>query len=319
MKLSWQPTASIQTLRDRALIIQKVRAFFEARGVLEVQTPTLLPFTVTDPCLDSFTFQSATGTQPLYLQTSPEYAMKRLLAAGSGCIYQMTPAYRQEEIGRKHQIEFAMLEWYRLNFSDDDLIQEIDELLQLILHTPKAERKTYREVFEATLGFNPHHAPLDFLQALLKERGFFEPVLCATVDDCLYMLMSLLVEPALEKADRPVFVKDFPVTQAALARKKWVDGDRVAGRFELYFKGLELANGYYELTDPIEQQARFDEDVIKRRELGKPQVAPDLGLIQALQAGMPECSGVALGLDRLIMIALSKQRIQEVQSFAVGA
>lgn len=313
----WRPTATLDTLHARASIIEQIRAFFKARKVLEVSTPVMLPTTVTDPSLDSFEVPSKPHS--LYLQTSPEYTMKRLLAAGSGCIYQIAPAFRQEEMGRKHQIEFAMLEWYRIGFTDDELIDEIDTLLKLVLNIPPAIRTTYRAVFEQYLGFNPHQASLEFLHAQLKARDLYESSLCETVEDSLYMLMSLVVEPALEQVNQPVFVKDFPASQAALARKKEVDGDQVAGRFELYFKGLELANGYYELTDPQEQQRRFEMDIAKRKELGKPAIQPDYELLEAMKSGLPPCSGVALGLDRLIMIALHKMTIQEVQCFAVGA
>ncbi|MCS2609953.1 EF-P lysine aminoacylase EpmA [Halomonas dongshanensis] len=322
MTTNWQPTASIETLRQRARLLAKARAFFHARDVLEVETPVLGRGGSTDVHLVSLSTQARTerGQRRLWLQTSPEFHMKRLLAAGSGPIFQLARSFRDGEVGARHNIEFTMLEWYRPGFDLDALIEETTQLVTALL--PRAPgpvvRHRYRELFHTHLHIDPFNASLDGLRALAAERGQM-PLSTLEVESretCLDLLMSLVIEPQLGQGELSVVV-DYPARQAALARRHLDgEGDWVASRFELYVDGIELANGYHELTDAREQRERFDEDNEERRRLGLSEVDADQALIAALEHGMPEGAGVALGMDRLIQLALGKARLEEVLAFA---
>ncbi|MFW6345746.1 MAG: EF-P lysine aminoacylase EpmA, partial [Halomonas sp.] len=254
----------------------------------------------------------------LWLQTSPEFAMKRLLAAGSGPIFQLARCFRDGEVGRRHNLEFTLLEWYRPGLSLEGLIEESAELVRRVLGRDPGplRRRRYRDLFRETLAIDPFGVPLETLRRLAAEKGGLA-MEEASRDDCLDLLISLEVEPRLGREGIDAVV-DYPAGQAALARRHRdpEDGEWVASRFELYLEGLELANGYDELTDAAEQAARFDEDNAARRAAGLPEIDVDARLLAALEDGMPAGSGVALGIDRLIQLALGKGSVAEVMAFA---
>ncbi|WP_136253117.1 EF-P lysine aminoacylase EpmA [Onishia niordana] len=320
MSIDWRPTAEIATLRERARLTGQVRAFFAARQVLEVETPMLGHGGSTDVHLDSLSCEATTsaGRERLWMQTSPECHMKRLLAAGSGPIFQLARSVRDGEVGKRHNLEFTMLEWYRPGFSLAALIDETDALIREVLpQDPGPQRRhRYRDLFRESLAIDPFTASIDALRQLAGTRGDLD-MAGAERDDCLDLLMSLVIEPTLGREGLDVVI-DYPASQAALARQHRdpEDGEWVASRFEVYLEGLELANGYDELTDANEQQARFHEDNAARRALGKPQVTPDERLVAALRSGMPAGSGVALGLDRLFQLALGRDSVAEVMAFS---
>lgn len=315
----WQPTGTIETLRERARCLADIRSFFAERGVLEVETPVLGHGGSADLHLDSLSLTATTpmGRERLWLQTSPEFHMKRLLAAGSGPIFQLARSFRDGEVGRRHNLEFTMLEWYRPGFSLDGLIDETEALIRLLLPNAGPRRlRRYRELFRENLEMDPFTVSLAELRHLARECGNLD-MNDSPRDDCLDLLMSLVIEPTLGQEGIDVVI-DYPASQAALARKHRdpEDGTEVAARFEIYVQGLELANGYDELTDADEQAMRFATDNSERERAGKPQVDIDERLLAALNAGMPEGSGVALGVDRLIQLALGKQSVAEVMAFA---
>lgn len=320
MVTDWRPTATLEILRERAHLLAEVRAFFASRSVLEVETPVLGHGGSTDLHLASLSVEATTpaGRERLWLQTSPEFAMKRLLAAGSGPIFQLARCFRDGEVGRRHNLEFTLLEWYRPGFSLDELIEEAVELVRHVLGRAPGplRRRRYRELFHEHLAIDPFSIELAALRRLAGERGGLS-MFDASRDDCLDLLLSLAIEPHLGRGGIDVVV-DYPASQAALARRHRdpEDGEWVASRFELYLDGLELANGYDELTDAEEQAARFDEDNVARRVAGLPEVDVDVRLLAALAHGMPEGSGVALGIDRLIQLVLGKSSVAEVMAFA---
>ncbi|BDX19110.1 elongation factor P--(R)-beta-lysine ligase [Halopseudomonas aestusnigri] len=315
MNRPWQPSATIDALRRRAGIINRIREFFAERGVLEVDTPSLSHAAVSDPFLHPFATEYVPegGGQAamLYLHTSPEYPMKRLLAAGSGAIWQLCKVYRNGEIGRRHNPEFSMLEWYRPGFDHHQLMDEVDALVRAVLAGESARRVTYAAVFAEHTGLDIHQCSDADLQSLAAARCGFQGELSR--DGYLNLLFSECVEPRLQA---PTMVYAFPASQAALARV--VEGDdRVpsAARFEMFVKGMELANGYFELTDADEQLRRFEADQAQREALGIAALPIDMPLVDALRSGMPSCAGVALGVDRLVMLALGASTIGEVIAF----
>jgi len=316
----WAPSASIETLKQRAAILRSIREFFYLRDVLEVETPSLSAASVTDVHLASFNTKFVgpghAGGLPLFLQTSPEFAMKRLLAAGSGAIFQLCKAFRNEEAGSHHNPEFTMLEWYRPGFDEFALMDEMDELMQLVLGVEPATRLTYQEAFEQALGLDPLTASIEQLKQLACEQGFADIAQNEThKDTLLQLLFCMKVEPTIGQ-EKPCFVYHFPASQAALAQICEHD-TRVAGRFELYYKNMELANGFNELTNASEQAKRFNEDNAYRAENSLKQVPMDTRLIKALEHGLPQCAGVAMGIDRLVMLATNKEKIKDVIAFDV--
>lgn len=318
--VNWQPGASIENLLRRAEIMKKIRCFFDDRGVIEVETPCLSQATVTDvhmvPFVTHFTSSCLSAGQDLYLMTSPEYHMKRLLAAGCGPIFQLCRSFRNEERGRLHNPEFTMLEWYRPHYDMYRLINEVDDLLQQVIDCPAAEMITYQQAFQRYLDIDPFSADKKQLCELAVKRDLGNIAEQEEDKDSLLQLLFMdAVEPHIGK-ERPAFVYHFPASQASLAQISSED-HRVAGRFEVYYKGVELANGFHELTDAGEQRQRFEQDNRKRTQRGLPQRALDEYLLAALQAGMPECSGVALGVDRLMMIALGAESLAQVMTFTV--
>ena len=314
----WQPSASIKNLLTRAKLIEEIRRFFTDRGLLEVETPVLSEFGVTDVHLATFSteFISPFGEQSktLWLSTSPEYHMKRLLAVGSGPIFQIGKVFRNEEAGNRHNPEFTMLEWYRPHFDMYRLINEVDDLLQQILECPPAESMSYQFAFQQYVGLDPLSADLSELVEKAKKYQLMGAE-NESRDTLLQFLFSAVVEPQIGQ-EAPVVVYHFPASQAALAQISSEDL-RVAERFEFYYKGLELANGFHELSDAREQLRRFQQDNLQREKMGLPVRAIDTRLLSALQAGIPNCSGVALGVDRLLMIAMGAEHIKEVISFAI--
>ena len=294
----WQPSASIENIQRRAKLLATIRQFFCDRNVMEVQTPILGTAPNPEPNLVNFI---TTYTQPgsenprtLYLQTSPEFHMKRLLAAGSGSIYQIIPVFRNEEAGRYHNPEFTMLEWYRVDFNCQQLMDEVDLLLQTVLKSKPATRITYQTIFKELVELDPLTCTQQDAANVLTQSGVQLHSPIASLDEGLQLLMTHIIEPQL--GDRVVMIHDFPASQAMLAELK-KDDPRVAERFEVYCNGVELANGFQELRDPILQRERFETQNAARKET----VVLDERLLAALPH-MPQSSGVALGLDRLLQI-----------------
>lgn len=317
---SWQPSAPIANLLKRAAILADIRRFFADRGVLEVETPAMSQATVTDvhlvPFQTQFVGPNAADGMTLYMMTSPEYHMKRLLAAGSGPIYQLGRAFRNEEAGRHHNPEFTMLEWYRPHYDMYRLMNEVDDLLQQVLDCDSAETLSYQQAFQRHLEIDPLSADKAQLREAAAKLDLSN--IADTEEDrdtLLQLLFTFGVEPHIGR-EKPAFVYHFPASQAALAEISTED-HRVAERFEVYFKGIELANGFRELTDSNEQRQRFEQDNRKRAARGLPQQPIDYHLLDALSHGMPECAGVALGVDRLVMLALGAESLSEVIAFPV--
>lgn len=315
----WQPTASIRMLQTRARVLQKIRAFFIEHEVLEVQTPVLSHAGNTDPNIESFIIQEgAMDHGPVFLNTSPEFAMKRLLAAGSGAIYQVIPVFRREEQGSKHNSEFTLLEWYRTDFDHHALMGELNNLLRYVandfIQLERSYFYSYREAFIEYADFDPFQASIELLAERVSKAGISVTGMDdATKDDWLNLVLSHIIEPALP-LNSPVFIYDYPASQAALARIS-EQNPEIAERFELYINGIELANGFHELTDANEQLARFKHEQLVRREKNLQGIPFDNHLIEALKHGLPDCAGVALGLDRLIMILTASQHINDVLAF----
>jgi lysyl-tRNA synthetase class 2 len=315
--MNWGPTATLSTLRLRAELLAAARRFFADRGVLEVDTPALVRHAVTDPHIHSAQVHLPGYGGPLFLHTSPEYAMKRLLAAGSGDIVQIAHVFRGDEQGRLHNAEFTLIEWYRLGYAMRQLMEEVALLAGLLLALPldaPFESLSYQQAFQRALGCEPLSATEAELRALAT-RERLDAALAARCDrdQLLDWLMGSVVGPRLG-AERLCFVHSYPASQAALARLDAAD-PRVALRFELYYRGIELANGFEELADAAEQRARFEADRQQRRQ--RRLVAPDIdqALLDALAAGLPPVSGVAVGFDRLLMLRIGASDISAVLAF----
>ena len=318
----WQPTCSIDTLKRRAEIIALIREFFRLRNVLEVETPALSLATVTDPHLTSLTSQYVLSGDKnpvnLYLQTSPEYAMKRLLAAGSGPIYQISKAFRDDRAGQYHNPEFTMLEWYRPGFTHHDLMIEMDGLLRKTLNCETAQCFSYGDLFDRYCGIDPHQTLVPELIEVAQQHklNIHQPEAITDVTTWLQLLMSSVIEPHLGFLQRPAFVVDFPAAQAALARVQ-PGPPAIAERFEVYWQGMELANGFHELLDPFEQRRRLNVDNAWRSEQSMTQMPLDERFLAALEHGLPACAGVALGIDRLVMAALRLDTLAEAIAFPI--
>lgn len=315
--IEWRPGASLQVLRRRAEMLERVRVFFACRGVLEVDVPLLAKSTVTDFNIDSIV--ASVGELQAYLQTSPEYFMKRLLASGSGDIYSMGKAFRDSEIGRKHNPEFTLLEWYRCGWDDHKLMREVVELVALLIGQKGdpdliSTKLTYAECFSNVMGFNPHCAELRKLQEIASHEAsgdWFDQ----SRANCLDLIFSLRVEPALPSGI--TVVHEYPRCQAALAQiSKDHQGYEVSRRFEVFIDGSEVGNGYLELTDPVEQVARFSQDTTERHRAKRPSISIDDKFVESLVNGLPACAGVALGLDRILMNTVNAQSIDQVLTFA---
>ncbi len=323
----WAPTAGASALSARAELLGRMRAYFAAAGVLEVETPILSACAPTDPAIESLSLVEALPGEPgdarrrLYLQTSPEFHMKRLLAAGSGPIYQICKVFRGGERGRLHHLEFTLLEWYRPGWDYGRLMDEVADLVRVALGRPTlpVERVRYRDLFLDGLGLDPWAASLDELrQVAIRSEIPDAESLELDHDGWLDLLLTQCLQARLG-CDRLSFLCDYPPSQAALARIRPAAADQpaVAERFELYLAGIELANGFQELTDATEQAARFVTDLAERRARGQPEPRPDHRLLAALAAGMPTTSGVALGLDRLLMLAIGAHHLDQVIAFPI--
>lgn len=310
--MHWRPAAGIAALRQRAELLTTLRRFFSARNVLEVETPLLCSSGITDPSIEPFTTSSG-GTPPRYLQTSPEYAMKRLLAAFGEPMFQITRAFRAGETGARHNPEFSLLEWYRPGFDHHQLMDEVADLLCEYLGARPVEKVSYRQLFLRHLALDPFTASLTELEDAARQH-LDAGDLSGDHDLWLDLLMSHVLEPQLGSGAL-TFIYDYPPSQAALARVVAADDVSVGQRFELYVEGVELANGYCELTDAVEQRQRFARDNALRRERGQSERPVDEYLLAALEHGLPDCSGVALGIDRLLMLAIGASRIQDVLAF----
>ena len=315
--MNWRPTASLAALERRASMLAAAREFFAKRGVLEVETPILSAAAVSDPHIESLATEVAGSTATVYLCSSPEYAMKRLLAAGCGDIYQICKAFRDGERGRWHNPEFTLIEWYRLGFDDAALMGEVEALIGYLLAPDRqlapAERLSYSDAMQRHAGVDADAGEEDLAESARRHGIDCDAELDR--DAKLDLLMSLVVGPRLG-FERPCFIGDYPVSQAALARLK-PGPPPVAARFELYLEGIELANGFHELANAAQQRERFARDLTLRRQRGLATPPVDEHLLAALASGIPDCAGVALGFDRLVAIALTAPRLAEAMAFSI--
>jgi elongation factor P--(R)-beta-lysine ligase len=316
MQSSWRPTAERSMLERRAALFARARAFFAARAVLEVDTPFLINHPPSDVHIHSARVEIPDAS-PHFLHTSPEYAMKRLLAAGSGDIFQICHVVRALERSRVHNSEFTLLEWYRIGFSLDDLMSEVEALVTDLAGPDVAgvtERVTYRDAFLRELALDPFAASDAELAHAAQSSGFVRGgSVPASRDDLLDFLVGLRIGPSLGRQGL-TFIHAYPASQAALARRDPND-IRTAERFELYRDGVELANGYHELASSVEQRERFTADNQERRRRGMTIFPIDENFLAALATGIPDCAGVALGIDRLLMLATGAAHIDDVIAF----
>lgn len=322
----WPPSASLGHLQRRAQILETIRDYFSRQQVLEVETPVLARAATADIQLENlrscFHGPGYAAGLPLYLQTSPESAMKRLLAAGSGSIFQIARAFRDGEAGGLHNPEFTLLEWYRVGFDLAALMDDVAALVSMVLpDIDDYERLSYQQLFRYYLDIDPHRVTLTELRRLAQDHAIAVSTaaeagdVTARRDAWLDLLMSHVIEPQLAGRGA-IFVYDYPASQAALARLR-PGSVPLAERFELYVRGVELANGYAELRDGDEQRRRFEQDRDRRRAAGRLDVPEDEYMLAALEHGLPDCSGVALGVDRLVMLAAGARSITEVMAFPI--
>lgn len=316
--MTYQPTATLESARERATMYATIRQFFAEREVLEVQTPVMSQAGNTDIFLQSVSTNVTVNDKPrtYYLHTSPEFAMKRLLAAWQVPMYQICPVFRDNEIGRRHNVEFTMLEWYRPGFSLDELARELNDLVSVVMgYTVIFDHYRYVDAFLDFVKIHPFTASCDTLQAIARDNGIFVDM----GDDhqgWLDVLFSQLVEPHLGK-DLPTLLYDYPVATASLAKTTTdKDGNLVARRFELYMNGLEIANAYDELADGQALRVRFEQDNLARKQRGLPVMPIDDNLLAACDA-LPPCSGIAVGLDRLLMVKVGAETLEQVVAFPI--
>lgn len=316
--MTYQPTATLELARERATMYATIRQFFAEREVLEVQTPVMSQAGNTDIFLQSVSTNVTVNDKPrtYYLHTSPEFAMKRLLAAWQVPMYQICPVFRDNEIGRRHNVEFTMLEWYRPGFSLDELARELNDLVSVVMgYTVIFDHYRYVDAFLDFVKIHPFTASCDTLQAIARDNGIFVDM----GDDhqgWLDVLFSQLVEPHLGK-DLPTLLYDYPVATASLAKTTTdKDGNLVARRFELYMNGLEIANAYDELADGQALRVRFEQDNLARKQRGLPVMPIDDNLLAACDA-LPPCSGIAVGLDRLLMVKVGAEKLEQVIAFPI--
>jgi len=319
---NWRPSASLELIKARADLLAKIRDFFHCKEIMEVETPICSRYGNTDPSIESFiTHYTGPGEPsdlPLYLHTSPEFPMKRLLAAGSGPIYQICKVFRNGEAGRLHNPEFTMLEWYRPGFDHHQLMEEVTQLVNSLLPEPRAvQRMSYAEVFDKWLKINPHDISIKELQDCAIKHGIesAQQLDMPNRDSWLDLLLTHIIEPELGK-DTLFFLYDYPASQASLAKIR-VGTPAIAERFELYLDGVELANGFHELTHAAIQRKRFEKDLEQRSREGLKKMPIDGALICALNSGIPDCAGIAIGIDRLLMIISSTKQIKETLCFAM--
>lgn len=320
---AWRPGATAEVLKLRATLLARIRTFFARREVLEVDTPLLSRFGGTDPAIEPMCSEyrgpGYSDGLPLYLHSSPEFFMKRLLAAGSGPVYQLAHVFRNGELGRRHNPEFMLLEWYRPGMDYQALMDEVDALLAFVLQDflpyQPARRISYRQWFRDGTGLDPGTDNAAAFRNFAAQQLGSVPASMdeSSLDPWLDLLVTHWLEPRLDTT--PVFVHDYPASQAALAR---IRGDEVpvAERFELYIKGVELANGFHELSDAEQQRQRFEQENRVRECSGQATLPMDRHLLAALQSGLPDCSGVAIGFDRLVMVAAGLADIADAMPFS---
>ena len=315
---SWQPTATKKILGLRAAVLSDIRSFFSERSVLEVETPVLSVAGTPELGLESLETQlTGPRQETLYLHTSPEHAMKRLLAAGSGDIFQLCKVFRDAELGRWHQPEFTMLEWYRVGWDEKKLMQEAELLLKTLLKNHyslgPSNFLSYREAFNAHLAINPLKETTE-LAKKLAAQGIDIPT---EIDwnGLLDLALTSIVLPALDPSVI-TFIFDFPADQAQLARIKYDSGEKIAARFEVFFQGLEIGNGFGELTDPVEQKNRFEMALMQRKYQKRPVPPMDDKLLAALEDGLPACAGMAMGIDRIVALVGKLPNVAKAISFA---
>jgi len=319
VKQSWEPACDINYLRIRAQMMSKIRCFFEDRAVLEVETPLLCSATGTDPQLDFFSsyFHSEPDNIELFLQTSPEFAMKRLLAAGSGSIYQLCKAFRNGELGRYHNPEFSILEWYRVDFNLNQLMDETADLIVELLgiSAESISKISYKELFEKVTGLNPLFFNQKEYVEYAENNKIKDAILLCGDDHSMWLdfIFSYKIQPAL-KEQTLCMVYGYPAIQSSLARINQSDSS-VADRFEVFIKGIEVGNGFFELADAVEQERRFDQENSARQIKKLRTINKDEKFLDALRYGLPDCSGIALGIDRLLMSIGDVNSLNDVMAF----
>ena len=304
MSEEWRPTAAIEVLQERAKLLARVREFFASRNVVEVQTSVLADHGVTDVNLQNIEVPGLG-----FLQTSPEFQMKRLLAAGFDSCYQICPAFRFGEAGRWHSVEFTMLEWYRVGMSLDDLVQELSDLVELFLGTAEMQSMTVGQLLHDAYGLDAYRVDKELCEQIAKKEGLLGE---NTTDDRLDFLIGVAIN---RLSYERVFLTNYPESMAALAKVESRGDIRVARRFEMIINGMEIANGYDELLDSAEMRRRAERENQQRKRRGMPEMVLDPNLVAAMEAGLPDCCGVAVGLDRLIALAVNASSIDQVQPF----
>lgn len=311
-------SSKVARLRDRASLLQQARHFFSEQGVMEVDCPLLSAYASVDAHIDLIpAFYSNKETR--YLHSSPEYGMKRLLAEGIGDIFQLAHVFRDGEWGRKHNPEFMMAEWYRLNFSLEKMIEETIEFIRLFLGPLPFTRITYREAFKRFTKLDYVSLDEHDLWRYIEDNHIpaYQSVKEEGKDALLNLILGSQIEPLLGQNELCV-LSHYPASQAALAKRCWINDEEVAERFEVYFKGIELANGYHELTNADEQRQRLIESNQLRQLFGKEPLPIDEHFLQALQKGVPDCCGVAVGFDRLMMLRQKQEQIENVLTWGWG-
>ena len=310
--MSLGPLSRIDILRDRAKALAQARAFFEMRGILEVDTPHLATSVIVDSYIDLMPV-AFLGEKTCYLNSSPEMYMKQLLSEGMGDIYQLGHVFRDGELGRKHQPEFTMCEWYRIGFTYEDMIQESVDFIQTLLGIYPIRKMPYRQAFLEYANLDPCNWSLDELRLALLSHGF-EPLQTEEIDELAHQIMAEIIEPHF-KVPEYIVLTHFPPSMASLAKVTIHEGCPAAERFEIYFQGLELANGFNELSDSSEQFGRFQSENQKRLAANKPELPIALDFIDSLKR-LPPCCGVAVGFDRVLMLKAQARSLLEVLPFA---
>jgi lysyl-tRNA synthetase class 2 len=309
------PSASLENLRQRAALLHRIRHFFDSQTFIEVQTPVLSTDTVVDRFIEPLSVSC--GNETFYFRTSPEFAMKRLLAASLDAIYEIAPVFRQGDRGQFHNPEFTMLEWYRAGDDYQDGRALLAKLIQNVASTVcPLVQSSFQEVFETHTGLNPHRTTAEQCRTLAVKRKVSFPASFEEDEDIeawMDLLFSELVQPELKN----VIVYDYPAFQSQLARTRTENGITVSERFELFLNGIEIANGYHELLDAAELRLRFEETNRQRLAAGKQALPVESKLLEAMEHGLPPCSGTALGVDRLLMVLLKAATIDDVIAFPI--
>ncbi|MEQ1546158.1 EF-P lysine aminoacylase EpmA [Methyloglobulus sp.] len=321
--MDWQPSCSPELLSLRAQTLQKIRRFFAERNVLEVETPLLCSAIGTDPNLDFFTtdYQLPPKQRTLFLQTSPEFAMKRLLAAGSGSIFQICKAFRNGESGRFHNPEFTLLEWYRVGFNLSQLMNEVDKLIAFLFDAcplQATQKVSYQSLFQQTTGLDPLVFSCQDYAKYAHDSDLIDATTLCGHDHVVWLdfIFSHQIQPHLGK-NALCMVHGYPACMSSLARINQ-GNPLITDRVELFINGVELGNGYYELSDAKEQERRFDKEITIRQGNKRPNVVKDERLLAALELGLPDCSGIAIGLDRILMLLSNSATIDDVLAFSIS-